>query len=44
MQDFHYNFTKNKYGEKAELLLTDIDCIMYNIEAGNVYEDFYKDK
>ena len=26
------------------MLLTDIDGLMYKIEAQNIYEDFYKDK
>ena len=44
MQDFHYNYVKNKYGGKTEMLLTDTDSLMHNIKAENVYEDFYKDK
>ena len=44
MQIFHYNFIKNKYGNKAEILLTDTDGLMYKIEAENVCEDFCKDK
>ena len=44
MQDFHYNYIKNKYGDKAGMLLTDTDSIMYKIEAENFYEDINKDK
>ena len=44
MQEFHYNYTKNKYGVKAKILLTDSYSLIYKIEAENVYEDFYEDK
>ena len=40
MQDFHCNCFKNIYADKAEMWLTDIDSHIYQIEAGNVYEDF----
>ena len=44
MYDFHYNYIKNKYVDKARLLFTDTDSLTYEIEADDVYQDFWKDK
>jgi len=44
MFDFHYKYIKDKYGEKARLLFTDTDSLTYEIEAEDVYQDFWNDK
>ena len=44
MYDFHYNYIKNKYNDKAELLFTDTDSLTHEIETEDVYKDFWSDK
>ena len=43
MFDFHYSYIKNKYNNKAELLFTDTDSLMYLIQTEDFYLDINKD-
>ena len=43
MFDFHYNYIKNKYSNKAELLFPDTDSLMYLIQTEDFYHDINND-
>ena len=43
MFDFHYNYIKDKYNNKSELLFTDTDSLMYQIKTKDFYKDILKD-
>eukprot|EP01043_Picozoa_sp_COSAG02_P110894 COSAG02_NODE_47032_length_344_cov_0.726531_1_plen_114_part_11 len=43
MYRFHYDYIKNKYGDRAQLLMTDTDSLMYHIKTEDFYEDMKKD-
>ena len=42
LYEFYYKYITSKYN--ANLLFTDTDSLVYEIETEDVYEDFYKDK
>ena len=44
MYEFHYKYIKEKYGDKPKLLFTDTDSLTYQIEAEDVYRDFWNDR
>ena len=44
MYELHFDYIKNKYGNKSRLLFIDNDSLMYEIEIENVYNDFSKNK
>ena len=43
MYDFHYNYIKEKYGKKAQLLFTDTDSLAYEIKTKDFYSDIKDD-
>ena len=44
MYNFHYNYIKKKYNNRARLLFTNTDSLTYEIEAEDIYKDFWNDK
>ena len=41
--DFHYDYIKEKYKEKAKLLFTDTDSLCYEIETEDFFQDISND-
>ena len=41
MYEFHYDYIKNKYGNKSRLLFTKTDSLIYQIQSEDAYEDFH---
>ena len=44
MYEFHYDYIKVKYADKAKLLFTDTDSLCYRIETDDIYKDMDDDK
>ena len=44
MYNFHHNYRKKKYNDKARLLFTDTDSLTFEIETEDGYKDFWSDK
>ena len=44
MDEFHYDYVRNKYDNKSKLLFTNTDSLMYEIKTEDVCEDFSSDK
>ena len=44
MYNFHHNYIKKKYNDRAKLLFTDTDSLTSEIETVDAYKDFWTDK
>ena len=44
MYDFHYNYVKSTYNNKAKLLFTDTDSLCYEIETKDIYKELWEEK
>ena len=39
MNEFHYDYINNKYGNNSKLSLTDTDSLMHKIKTEDIYDD-----
>ena len=44
MYNYHYRYIKKRFGNKAKLLFTDTDSLMYHVEGLDPYEIFKQDR
>ena len=44
MDEFYYDYIKNKFGNKSRLLFTDTFSLIYEVKTEDFYKDFRKDK
>ena len=44
MYQFWYDHLKNKYNDKVELVYTDTDSLIIQVETDNIYKDMFEDK
>ena len=44
MYELHYDYIKNRYGNKSKLLFTDTGNLIYEIKTEDVFEDFSSNK
>ena len=40
MYEFHYDYIKDKYGNKSRLLFSDTDCLMQKIKTEYVFSNY----
>ena len=43
LYDFHYEHMLPRYGNKCDIMYTDTDSLIYNVECADVYEDMKRD-
>lgn len=44
MYKFHYNYVKEKFKGRAQLLFTDTDSLVYDIQSDDLYAELYEDR
>ena len=44
MFNFHYTIMKPKYNDKIQLLMTDTDSLVYEVQTDDIYKDMYEMK